>query len=106
MKTGIRHAEVFPGKLNAPPHCHSAEEEIFVVLEGDGHVLLWEEDGRRGAPGPSRLGRRRGPPGTGVAHAFRGGDDGHDAAHVRDARSARRLLTTRGRARSSSSASG
>ena len=45
VRTGIRHAEVFPGKLNAPPHCHAAEEEIFVVLEGDGNVLLWEEGG-------------------------------------------------------------
>jgi uncharacterized cupin superfamily protein len=74
-RTGIRHAEVFPGKLNAPPHCHSAEDEIFVVLEGDGHVLLWEESGvadhevRAG----SVVAR---PAGTGVAHAFRGGPDG------------------------------
>src|SRR5439155_23246420 len=44
-RTGLRHAEVLPGKLNAPPHCHSAEEEIFVVLEGEGELLLWEEDG-------------------------------------------------------------
>jgi uncharacterized cupin superfamily protein len=74
-RTGIRHAEVFPGKLNAPPHCHSAEEEIFVVLEGDGQLLLWEEGGL--AEHPVRAGsvvaRRAG---TGVAHAFRGGADG------------------------------
>jgi uncharacterized cupin superfamily protein len=75
VKTGIRQAEVFPGKLNAPPHCHAAEEEIFVVLEGDGHVLLWEED--RVEEHPVRTGSvvcR--PAGTGVAHAFRGGDAG------------------------------
>jgi uncharacterized cupin superfamily protein len=74
-RTGIRHAEVFPGKLNAPPHCHSAEEEIFVVLEGDGQLLLWEEGGI--AEHPVRAGsvvaRRAG---TGVAHAFRAGPDG------------------------------
>jgi uncharacterized cupin superfamily protein len=75
IQTGIRHAEVFPGKLNAPPHCHAAEEEIFVVLEGDGHVLLWEEEGIvehpvRAGSIVSRLA------GTGVAHAFRGGDEG------------------------------
>ena len=35
-RTGLRHATVAPGKLSNPPHCHSAEEEIFVVLEGDG----------------------------------------------------------------------
>jgi uncharacterized cupin superfamily protein len=75
VQTGIRHAEVFPGKLNAPPHCHAAEEEIFVVLEGDGHVLLWEADGV--VEHPVRAGSvvcR--PSGTGVAHAFRGGEGG------------------------------
>lgn len=74
-KTGIRHAEVFAGKLNAPPHCHSAEEEIFVVLEGDGHLLLWEEDGisEHEVRAGSVVCR---PPGTGVAHAFRGGEGG------------------------------
>jgi uncharacterized cupin superfamily protein len=75
VQTGLRHAEVFPGKLNAPPHCHSAEEEIFVLLEGDGHLLLWEQEGVTEQPVRAgsvvcRL------PGTGVAHAFRGGDEG------------------------------
>ena len=75
VQTGIRHAEVFPGKLNAPPHCHAAEEEIFVVLEGDGHVLLWEADGvtEQEVRAGSIVCR---PAGTGVAHAFRGGDSG------------------------------
>jgi uncharacterized cupin superfamily protein len=75
MKTGIRHAEVFPGKLNAPPHCHAAEEEIFVVLDGDGHVLLWEDDGLEEHPVRTGSIVCR-PAGTGVAHAFRGGDAG------------------------------
>jgi uncharacterized cupin superfamily protein len=75
VRTGVRHAHVFPGKLNTAPHCHSAEEEIFVVLEGDGHLLLWEEEGVeehaiRAGSIVCRL------PGTGVAHAFRGGDAG------------------------------
>ena len=75
VQTGIRHAEVFPGKLNAPPHCHAAEEEIFVVLEGDGQLLLWEEGGveEHSVRGGSVVYR---PAGTGVAHAFRGGDAG------------------------------
>jgi uncharacterized cupin superfamily protein len=34
--TGLRLFDAAPGKLHAPPHCHSAEEEIFVVLEGEG----------------------------------------------------------------------
>jgi uncharacterized cupin superfamily protein len=74
VRTGLRHAEVLRGKLNAPPHCHALEEEIFVVLEGDGELLLWE-DGV--AEHPVRAGSvvvR--PPSTGVAHAFRGGEAG------------------------------
>ena len=75
VRTGLRHAEVFPGKLNAPPHCHSAEEEIFVVLDGDGHLLLWEEDGV--AEHPVRAGSVVArPAGTGVAHGFRAGEGG------------------------------
>ena len=74
-KTGIRHAEVYPGKLNAPPHCHSLEEEIFVVLEGDGHVLLWEEGGVTEHPVRAGSVVCR-PASTGVAHAFRGGQAG------------------------------
>jgi len=75
QRTGLRYCEVLPGKLSVPPHCHAAEEEIFVVLDGDGHVLLWEEDGV--AEHPVRAGSvvcRL--PGTGVAHTFRGGDNG------------------------------
>ena len=74
-RTGLRHAEVFPGKLNAPPHCHSAEEEIFVVLDGDGQLLLWEDDGveEHDVRAGSVVVR---PAGTGVAHAFRGGASG------------------------------
>jgi uncharacterized cupin superfamily protein len=74
-RTGLRYSEIRPGKLGSPPHCHSLEEEIFVVLDGSGDVLLWEADGivehavRRG----SVVVR---PPGTGVPHAFRGGEDG------------------------------
>jgi uncharacterized cupin superfamily protein len=75
QRTGLRHSEILPGKLGSPPHCHSAEEEIFVVLEGDGHLLLWEE----GVVAEHAV--RRGsvvarPAGTGVPHAFRGGDAG------------------------------
>jgi uncharacterized cupin superfamily protein len=75
LRTGLRQVEVFPGKLNAPPHSHSAEEEIFVVLDGDGHLLLWEEDGVGEHPVRAGSVVCR-PPGTGVAHAFRGGDGG------------------------------
>jgi uncharacterized cupin superfamily protein len=76
--TGLRLFEVPPGKLHNPPHCHSAEEEIFVVLDGTGTLELWH---RTDDDGPEAHPVRRGsvvarPGGTGVAHAFRAGDDG------------------------------
>jgi uncharacterized cupin superfamily protein len=75
QRTGLRLAEVLPGKLNAPPHCHSAEEEIFVVLDGEGDLLLWEREGvaEHAIRAGSVVTR---PAGTGVAHAFRAGDAG------------------------------
>ncbi|MDQ3995213.1 MAG: cupin domain-containing protein [Actinomycetota bacterium] len=71
IRTGLNQILVAPGKLNVPPHCHSAEEEFFVILEGEGVLLLGEEehDVRRG----SIVAR---PAGTRVAHAFRGGPGG------------------------------
>lgn len=65
--TGLQHVVVAGGAESWPPHCHSAEEELFVVLEGDGSVVLGDE----------RVPVRRGsvvarPPGTGVAHTFIG----------------------------------
>ncbi len=69
--SGLQQVAVAPGKLNCPPHCHSAEEELFVVLEGEGSLLLGDEEVevRRG----SVIAR---PPGTGVAHAFRAAEAG------------------------------
>lgn len=64
-------AELGPGQEGAPPHCHSTEEELFVVLEGDGTLTLGDEE-HAVRPG-SVVGR---PAATGVAHAFRAGDEG------------------------------
>jgi len=74
-RTGLRHAEVLPGKLNAAPHCHSAEEEIFVVLDGEGDLLLWEAGGvtEHAVRVGSVVAR---PPGSGIAHSFRAGEQG------------------------------
>lgn len=70
--TGLQHVTVAPGKESAPLHCHSLEEEIFVVLDGDGVVVL--DDSQEI---PVRHGHVVGrPAGTGVAHLFRGGDAG------------------------------
>jgi uncharacterized cupin superfamily protein len=67
-RTGISHMTLPAGRSGYPPHCHSAEEEIFVVLEGEGTLLLGEEE-HPVRPG-SVIGR---PPGTRVAHSFRAG---------------------------------
>jgi uncharacterized cupin superfamily protein len=40
QRTGIRLYTAFPGMLSVPLHCHSAEEELFVVLEGEGRLIL------------------------------------------------------------------
>jgi uncharacterized cupin superfamily protein len=69
--TGINYNRVAAGMLSCPPHCHSAEEEIFVVLEGTGTVMLGDEEHQV----------RRGhvvarPAATRVAHSFRAGDEG------------------------------
>jgi uncharacterized cupin superfamily protein len=70
-RTGVCHVEVAPGKQGAPHHCHSAEEEIFVILEGGGTLRLGDETA------PIRAGHVLGrPPGTRVAHSFRAGEDG------------------------------
>jgi uncharacterized cupin superfamily protein len=71
VRTGLNHETVPAGKLNTTPHCHSAEEEIFVLLDGEGTLLLGdEEQAVRAGHVVSR------PPGTRKAHAFRAGDGG------------------------------
>lgn len=71
VRSGLRHDVLAPGTLSCPPHWHSAEEELFVVLDGSGEALLGEE----------RLPLRPGsvlvrPPCTRVAHTLRAGADG------------------------------
>ena len=69
--SGLGHIAVAPGKLSCPPHCHSAEEELFVVLEGEGTLILGDKEY------PVKQGDVIArPPGTGVAHAFRGAGSG------------------------------
>jgi uncharacterized cupin superfamily protein len=71
ISTGLQHVDVRPGMASAPEHCHSLEEEIFVVLDGDGALLL------DGAQTPVRAGHVVSrPAGTGVAHAFVAGPSG------------------------------
>ena len=68
-RTGVGHLTVAAGALSSPPHCHAAEEEIFFVLDGEGALLLGDEE--HAVRAGSVVAR---PPGTGVPHAFRAGD--------------------------------
>jgi uncharacterized cupin superfamily protein len=71
IQTGLQHVEVHPRKLSAPAHCHSLEEELFVVLAGDGTLHVGEEAvAVREGHVVSR------PAGTGVAHHFEAGEHG------------------------------
>ncbi len=39
--SGLNRIELPPNEEGAPPHCHSADEEVFVVLDGEGTLELW-----------------------------------------------------------------
>ena len=79
---GFHWERLNPGQIGAVPHCHSAEEEIFVILEGTATLHLWPSPLRteRGAEReehklrPGHIVAR--PPGSGVSHWFQSGDDG------------------------------
>jgi uncharacterized cupin superfamily protein len=83
-RTGLNWIRLDPGRRGPPPHCHSAEEEIFVVLDGAGTLELWPTPGaHRLHPGfdyeehelrPGHVISR--PPGTRIAHSLRSGNDG------------------------------
>jgi uncharacterized cupin superfamily protein len=71
ITTGLQHVEVDPGMESAPPHCHSLEEELFIVLAGDGVIVLDDEET------PLRAGSVVArPAATGVSHMFRAGPNG------------------------------
>ncbi|HYM56294.1 MAG TPA: cupin domain-containing protein [Solirubrobacteraceae bacterium] len=77
VASGLNHVVLPAGGQGAPAHCHSQEEEVFVVLDGDGVLELWG----RGAESPEQQELRAGdvvsrPAGTGVAHALRPGEQG------------------------------
>jgi uncharacterized cupin superfamily protein len=68
---GLNHVHLPADRMNYPPHCHSAEEEGFIVLDGRGTLLLGEDEHPLEAG--SVVVR---PASTGVAHALRGGIGG------------------------------
>jgi uncharacterized cupin superfamily protein len=84
IQTGLNLVTLPPNEEAAPPHCHSADEEIFVVLDGEGTLELW---GRPAPAAPLQAAPfethpvRRGhvvsrPAGSGISHSFRSRDAG------------------------------
>jgi uncharacterized cupin superfamily protein len=82
-KAGVNYGRLEAGKEGAPPHCHSADEELVVLLEGRATFELWpsplsvlEQQAEK-----ETLEVRAGhvvsrPPSTGVSHSLRAGDGG------------------------------
>lgn len=81
-RTGLNWLRLREGRLSGPPHTHSESEEVFVVLSGGGMLELWPSPAAAAAGStreelPVRAGHVVArPPGSGVAHAFRGGPGG------------------------------
>jgi len=81
-QAGFHWERLGPGATGSVPHCHSEEEELFVMLDGDGVLELWpspvaEEHGAVREDVPIRPGHVVSrPPGTRIAHAFRAGPSG------------------------------
>jgi uncharacterized cupin superfamily protein len=82
QQAGLHWERINPGKRGSPPHCHSEEEEVFVILEGDGTLELWPSPQAAAfgstyeevAIGPGHVIAR--PPGTRIAHSFLAGEQG------------------------------
>lgn len=82
-QAGFHWERLDPGARGSVPHCHSEEEEIFVLLEGEGTLHLWPSpvlSSRAGAEReeiPVRAGHVIArPPATRVSHWFRAGTEG------------------------------
>jgi uncharacterized cupin superfamily protein len=81
-QAGLHWERLDPGRRGSPPHCHSEEEEVFVILDGACTLELWPspvlasrgEVYRKVALRPGHLVSR--PPGSKLAHSFLAGGDG------------------------------
>src|SRR5688500_12789307 len=83
VQAGFHWERLDAGGRGSVPHCHSEEEEIFVMLEGDGTLELWPSPWLRSMTGAERedVPIRAGhvvarTPGSRVSHSFRAGPNG------------------------------
>lgn len=86
LRTGLSLYDIDAGKLMNPPHAHSEEEEIYVVLHGSGTLDVWPHTRAAGEPGSWPGGHERHPlragstvaarAGTGRALSLEAGPDG------------------------------
>jgi uncharacterized cupin superfamily protein len=80
-RTGLNFGHLTAGNEGAPPHCHSEDEEIFVILDGSGTLELWPSPARANAAPREDRAVRAGDvisrqAGSGIAHLLRAGDEG------------------------------
>jgi uncharacterized cupin superfamily protein len=73
---GLSWQKLAAGRRGCVPHCHSAEEEVFVILDGTATLELWPREGdvEETALRAGHVVAR--PAGTRISHSFRGGPDG------------------------------
>lgn len=81
FRAGLHYERLDTGRRGAVPHCHSAEEEVFVILAGACTLELWPRQVANPDGEVEEIPLRPGhlvarPPGTGVSHSFRAGPDG------------------------------
>jgi uncharacterized cupin superfamily protein len=82
QQAGLNLTKLPPGGEGAPPHCHSAEDEFFVVLGGEGTLHVEPTPTKREFGGqPEEHAVRRGhvvsfPAGSSLCHSFTAGDEG------------------------------
>ena len=73
---GLHWEQIEAGRRGCVPHCHSSEEEVFVILDGTATLELWPREGEVEET-PLRAGHVVSrPAGTRVSHSFRAGSDG------------------------------
>jgi uncharacterized cupin superfamily protein len=75
--TGLGWEQLPAGHRGSVPHCHSAEEEVFVILGGNATLELWSHTGEVEEMTPVRPGHVVArPAGSRISHSFRAGPEG------------------------------